>query len=88
MWIDVTAFGLSIEARKYPLPHLFLEGFFPNYLSLSVNYDVNKIGRPKSVISIPIFIGHINTATLEIPYFGLQLSIYNLLFLFKKLMHP
>ena len=33
-------------------------GFFPPFLSLSLYYDINRIGRPTAVTSIPIFLGH------------------------------
>ena len=57
MWIDVTAFGLPILLTPgntlYPIS--FLGSFFP---PLSHYYDFNRIGRPKAVTSIPIFLGH------------------------------
>ena len=60
MGIDVTAFGLPIPlaSEKTLLPHLLSRaGYFPPSLSLSLYYDVNKIGKPKAVTSIPILLG-------------------------------
>ena len=60
MWIDVTAFGLPILLTSgntlYPIS--FLGSFFPPSLSLSLYYEFNRIGRPKTVIIIPIWVRH------------------------------
>ena len=60
MGIDVTDFGLPILLTSGNTIYLisFLGSFFPPSLSLSLNYDVNRIGRPKAVTSVPFFLGH------------------------------
>ena len=57
MGIDITAFGLPIllTSGNTLFSISFLGGFFP--LSLPLYYDVNIIGRPKAVSSIPILLG-------------------------------
>ena len=56
MGIDVTAFGIPVLLMSGNTLYriAFLGVFFPPSLSLSLNYDVNRIGRPKAVTSIPI----------------------------------
>ena len=62
MGIDVTAVGLPIIlllTLRNTIYHIsFLGGFFPPSQSLSLQYDVNRIGRPKAMTSIPIFAGY------------------------------
>ena len=58
--IDVTAFSLPILLTSGTFLYLisFQGSFFSPSLSLSIYYDVNRIGKPKAVTSIPIFLGH------------------------------
>ena len=65
MGIDVNAFGLPIlfTSGNILYPISFLGGLFLPSLSLSLYYDVNRIGRPYAVTSIPIFLRALNTAT-------------------------